>query len=204
MGHLDRETLERVHAAALQLRLDRDALLLGVPAAFSAELKQYSAPASQMLSDLHQLNDVGQLRDGSAPLGLWLRNACVLSSARVEGIVFEAALRQLEVGELRSQLHLVGARMDQISELVAKLFLTTMSKEMFKNLEKLADSNGFGPYEMKKGFERELYHLRDIGYVRVQSIGAIPKKGKNLSEYVNVTDPGKDFVRLRRLALGKL
>ena len=42
-----------------------------------------------------------------------------------------------------------------------------------------------------------MYHLRDIGYIKVESIEAIPKSGPNLSEYVIATPAGKDFVVLR-------
>lgn len=55
----------------------------------------------------------------------------------------------------------------------------------------------FGPFEMSGGLKRELYHLRDIGYVDVVSVGGIPQRGEDLSQHVRVTDAGRDFVRLR-------
>jgi hypothetical protein len=67
---------------------------------------------------------------------------------------------------------------------------------MYVNLKKLASGN-FGQYEISKGLERELYHLRDIGYIKVTSIKAIPKSGENLSDHIEVTETGKMFVELR-------
>ncbi|PZN85182.1 MAG: hypothetical protein DM484_01715 [Candidatus Methylumidiphilus alinenensis] len=68
---------------------------------------------------------------------------------------------------------------------------------MYFNLEKLAATDPFGKYEKTKGLERELYHLRDIGYVDIESIKAIPESGDDLSKYVKITDTGKAFVKLR-------
>lgn len=67
---------------------------------------------------------------------------------------------------------------------------------MYTNLKKLA-SGYFGPYEGTRALERELYHLRDIAYIEVDSIHAIPKTGLNLSEHVKITEAGKEFVDLR-------
>ena len=108
-------------------------------------------------------------------------------------------LGPLKMGEMRRDLAVMQKRVEGISDLTARLFLTTMSGPMYGNLEKLCD--GFGPYAWSGGLERELYHLRDIGYVDVGSIREIPKQGQNLSEHVRVTDAGKEFVRLRRQML---
>ena len=71
-----------------------------------------------------------------------------------------------------------------------------MSPAMFLNLKKLAGRR-FGPYEMGAGLERELRHLRDIGYIDVRAIGSLPAKGDELSEFVSVTPAGERFVALR-------
>ena len=86
--------------------------------------------------------------------------------------------------------------LDELNAKVARLFLTTMSPSMYTNLKKLA-SGSFGTYEMNKGLDRELHHLRDIGYIDIHSIKAIPGSGTNLSEHVEVTATGKQFVDLR-------
>jgi hypothetical protein len=50
---------------------------------------------------------------------------------------------------------------------------------------------------MNDDLKRELYHLRDIGYITVKAIRKIPENGTNLSDYVKITDTGKLFVNLR-------
>jgi hypothetical protein len=69
---------------------------------------------------------------------------------------------------------------------------------MFENLKKI-DSERFGHYKKTKGLERELYYLRDVGYIDVKSIKAIPSEGEDLSSYVKITKTGQDFVKLRKL-----
>jgi hypothetical protein len=91
--------------------------------------------------------------------------------------------------DLQQQLNETNARID-------RLFLLTMSGPMYENLRKLA-SGLFGPYTMSVGLRRELYHLRDIGYVEVNSISEIPSTGKDLSAYVQVTPVGAEFVKKR-------
>ena len=102
----------------------------------------------------------------------------------------------LKIGELRKELRGVRHRLDETNERITELFLLTMAPPMYENLRKIASGN-FGLYEMSWGLERELYHLRDIGYIRVNSIQSIPRHGQNLSDYVNITESGKSFVELR-------
>ena len=102
----------------------------------------------------------------------------------------------VKFGELKAELQTVRNDLTRVENVVAELFLSTMSPAMFENLRKLA-SGSFGPYELGQALERELYHLRDIGYITVPSVKAIPKEGPELSQYVEVTDPGRKFVELR-------
>lgn len=90
------------------------------------------------------------------------------------------------------------AELDETKDRVEKLFLATMSTPMYNNLKKLA-TPPFGDYIMQTGLKRELYHLRDIGYVLITqqckgSISEIPQVGEDLSIYVTVTDSGKEFI----------
>lgn len=103
----------------------------------------------------------------------------------------------LKIGEIREELHSVQRRLDETNERISRLFLITMSEDMYYNLKKLTRSEGFGPYEMCGGLERELFHLRDIGYIEVPYIMRIPKSGGNLSDHVKVTEAGRQFVELR-------
>ena len=103
----------------------------------------------------------------------------------------------LEIGELKNQVESVRQDINEINQKIIELFLTTMSPKMYFNLEKLAATDPFGKYEKTKGLERELYHLRDIVYVDIESIKDIPESGDDLSKYVKITDTGKAFVKLR-------
>lgn len=88
---------ERVHMicrAAVDAGLDRDTLLSGLDKRVTAQLPVRVQPGSQILSDVRELVDIGELRDGSVPLVTWLRNAIHIVWPRKEGIVFEAALRE--------------------------------------------------------------------------------------------------------------
>jgi thiol-disulfide isomerase/thioredoxin len=96
MSQLAPDILDLIFAAARRLQLDREALLLGIPSAFTASLKRLPDPASQLLGDIHALNDVDCLSDGSNPLRSWLENARRLSDLRTEQEIFTAALRLLK------------------------------------------------------------------------------------------------------------
>ena len=87
---------------------------------------------------------------------------------------------------------------EQTKEKIDKLFLLSLSPAMYKNLHKLSTGK-FGYYEKSKPLERELYHLRNVGYIDVFAISQIPSRGDNLSDYVEITETGKEFVRLREL-----
>lgn len=102
----------------------------------------------------------------------------------------------VEIGELRDEVRNVREQLNDVNEKVSDLFLTTMSPDMYFNLKKLKSKN-FGGYKISRGLERELYHLRDIGYIAVQSIKAIPPEGKNLSDYIQITPTGEQFLELR-------
>jgi hypothetical protein len=112
--------------------------------------------------------------------------------------------KRIESGE---QLEFGPVKLQKIEQKVAivekdvnitKQFLLSMSKPMYDNLVKIASGN-FGTFKIDKGsgLQRELYHLRDIGYVQVHSIRHIPDEGTNLSDYVKITPIGKKFVELR-------
>lgn len=110
--------------------------------------------------------------------------------------LFDIVSFELGKGGLRTQLRDVRQRLDETNARIDRLFMVTMSPTMFENLKKLA-SGRFGPYEMGTGLRRELYYLRDIGYIKVESIRNIPTRGENLSDHVEVRPAGKEFVQLR-------
>ncbi|MGB5631506.1 MAG: hypothetical protein WBM86_01845 [Waterburya sp.] len=75
----------------------------------------------------------------------------------------------IEIGELKKEVKGVRKELSEINEKASDLFLTTMSPNMYFNLRKL-NSGNFGHYVKNQGLKRELYHLRDIGYIEVESI----------------------------------
>lgn len=92
--------------------------------------------------------------------------------------------------------HHARDQLEETNRKVQRLFVMTMAEPMFHNLKKLSTDH-FGPYEMSLGLERELRYLRDVGYIRVPSVGAIPKRDDDLSKHVRITAAGRDFVQLR-------
>ena len=102
---------------------------------------------------------------------------------------------------------------------ISELFLTTMSSAMYFNLEKLASSlvvndssvryrqvvsgtiswgrRQVGNDKMTQGLKRELYHLRDIGSIEVDSISSLSAQAPNLSALARITKTGQNFVSLR-------
>jgi hypothetical protein len=95
----------------------------------------------------------------------------------------------------------IGKTNEQIvktNEQIDDLFYYTMSGSMYENLEKLAEGR-FYKYEMSSGLKRELYYLRDTGFIKIKrTIGEIPPQGDNLQQYVEVTDVGLKFVKRRK------
>lgn len=106
----------------------------------------------------------------------------------------------IEIGDLKNELNIIKDDIASTNEMVSTLFLTTMSEPMYLNLCKLS-TNDFGSFEMNNGLERELYHLRTIGYIDCLSIQAIPKKGNNLSDFATTTSTGKQFIELRSIII---
>jgi hypothetical protein len=108
-----------------------------------------------------------------------------------------------QVEETKDKLKETNSKVNETKDKVEKLFLSTMSGPMYHNLRKLSDPP-FGRYFMTNGLKRELYHLRDIGYIVISSksqgaISKIPQEGEDLSIYVNVTDVGKEFIKQREI-----
>ena len=102
----------------------------------------------------------------------------------------------VEIGALEEKVKDVQKEVSDLSERVAKVFLFAMPGTMYDNLKKLS-SGKFGDFEMSLGLERELYHMRDMGYIQVESIKGIPSQGSDLSDHVKITETGQRFVEIR-------
>lgn len=106
---------------------------------------------------------------------------------------------EIDPGEFSAVKEKVGQvenEVSNLSERVAKAFLSSMSENMYRNLAKLCTGN-FGHYVLSGPLERELRYLRDVGYIDVHAVAQMPKEGGNLSDWVTVTENGRNFITLR-------
>lgn len=140
---------------------------------------------------------VGRLLAGTSEVGLLVAGIIAVAALLVVTIRV-SDIASLSVGKegIQAGFNAVNDRIDKVDRRIDKLFALTMSPAMFLNLKKLA-SRRFGPYELKSGLERELRHLRDIGYIEVHEIHSLPRSGAELSKSVSVTSAGEQFVALR-------
>lgn len=97
MGLLSQDEILHIHQATLDADLarSRDGLLAGIAKEFAASLATSSTTSTQILSDLHALNDVPRLQDGSCPFAIWLLNAEVLAGRRVQADTFQFMRRRV-------------------------------------------------------------------------------------------------------------
>jgi hypothetical protein len=96
----------------------------------------------------------------------------------------------------------IRKRMRETNARIDTLYYYTMSEPMYENLRKLAEGR-FTQYTMSGRLKRELYHLRDIGFIRMtakseHTISRIPPHGEDLQSYIDVTDVGRQFVEKRK------
>lgn len=108
----------------------------------------------------------------------------------------------LQLNQVQQDLNQAKQELEENKEKIDRLFLMSLSPPMYHNLYKISRGY-FGDYEMNEGLKRELYHLRDIGYIEVKAIKSIPNQGSNLSEYVKITATGQEYVNLRETILKK-
>ena len=72
-----------------------------------------------------------------------------------------------------------------------------MSPTAYENLRKLHDRT-WSHLRKDDGLMRELRHLETIGYATVQSFDEISDEDTDLASFVNVTELGQEFIRLRQ------
>lgn len=92
----EHEEILALHSACISsgLATARSSLMAGIAPGFVASLPEIGAPSQQVLSDLHSLNAVGLLADGTSPFETWLSNAIVLTGLRTESAVFKVMLER--------------------------------------------------------------------------------------------------------------
>jgi hypothetical protein len=111
---------------------------------------------------------------------------------------FGIATISLGTRGLEAKLQEVEHKVEVANNRILELFVLTLSRGTYLELSRLARPEGLGPYMMTPALSRELERLANIGYIEVPSFDAIPTEGENLSDYVTITDEGREFLRLRQ------
>lgn len=118
-------------------------------------------------------------------------------------------LKSISFGKegFKAEIERLEKRTATLEREIAHLTLSSMGDDAYFNLRKLARGD-FGPYRLEEqiGLYTELYHLRNLGFVAlkkerpssVKSIRDIPPDGDQLSEFIEVTETGKQYMALRR------
>lgn len=110
--------------------------------------------------------------------------------------LYDAAVRQ-RMEACFSVSRSLGSVQERFRQSVKHLeHLFTVSAPIHFNLQKIG-TGAFGPFEMTEVFRSELGQLRDLGYIEADGLDRIPRRGDELSRHVRITDPGREFVRLR-------
>lgn len=123
----------------------------------------------------------------------------LLLSVKVESLRSISMTRE----GFEAKLDKLQTKTSENEKTLANVLLLSMGDDAYRNLRKLADGT-FLEFEKPHymGLETELYHLRNLGYVRLnegnaRSIFEIPEKGPRLLDYVSVTDKGRKYLELR-------
>jgi hypothetical protein len=132
---------------------------------------------------------------GLALFGFFLFRREIIGRIRAGGgfklgpVAFEA---------IQTQVEHVQQQINDVSDRVSELFLRSMDEYTYANLRKLG-SGHFGAYQMNGGLERELRHLREVGYITVlsPSISSIPAEGDNLSNFIQISPTGLQYIEFR-------
>jgi Predicted nucleotide-binding protein containing TIR -like domain len=171
MGHLGRSRTFILNQAAAALKIPTD--LSGITTA------TYDWPRS----DKSYKSAVGAACD------------TIRDIIRDLGFAEKKVARQLS--DIRARQETTESRIESAENRIDRIFAHSMSDTMFENLRKLSTGR-FGHFRNSGPLRRELRYLRGIGYIKVRGyIGHLPNRGDNLSDFITVSDIGKDFVKLR-------
>jgi Effector-associated domain 5/Biotin-requiring enzyme len=89
--------IDQLIQVAIELKLweRRDVLLLKIPTDFLSSMPTMKTVGDQLRSDIHHLNQVGIIRDGTDPFKIWLENAIGAIGGVQDEEVFRTALDEL-------------------------------------------------------------------------------------------------------------
>ncbi len=121
----------------------------------------------------------------------------IIKSIEVPGV----GKLELQVQEVRERQHQLQEEIEKSRYRIYNLVIASMSPLALQNLMKIASGN-FGPFFRGQGLTWQLLHFANIGYIsfKCRGIDDIPVDGEragNLSEYVEITNLGKEYLILR-------
>lgn len=112
---------------------------------------------------------------------------------------------KLKFRELEKKTNELQDEIDRTSTRIDSLFIASMSSLALNNLRKIA-SGSFGSYYRGQGLTWQLLYFASMGYVsfKCRGVDEIPVNGEeptklNLSDYVLITDLGREYLALREL-----
>ena len=113
------------------------------------------------------------------------------------------SLSSVKLGSFKAELKDLKKKTADNEQTLSGFIILSMGPDTYLNLKKLAHGD-FGEYvkEPHMGLETELYYLRNLGYIslnteKARSIYEIPEKGDQLSDYIKVTEEGRKYIELR-------
>lgn len=98
MPWLSQKDIRRVHDAVVRGGVDPSAVCCGLDPRLTATLPGQESRCAQLLSDLHELNRIGCLMDGTRPVKVWMQTGLALLGARTEAVVLRAILKKVHAG----------------------------------------------------------------------------------------------------------
>ena len=94
MPWLSQEEVRRVHDAVVRGGLQPSAARCGLDPRLTATLPMYENRSAQLLGDIHELNRIGRLSDGTQAAKVWLRTAMTLLGPRAEAAALGRLLKK--------------------------------------------------------------------------------------------------------------
>jgi hypothetical protein len=107
---------------------------------------------------------------------------------------------------LGAKLVFIDQELQRQSSRLDELYALSMGEKVFNHLEKLNGPEGYGKFYVGSALPRELGYLENLGYLRFkQGLEGLDdflsrfdgKELDNLSDWVELRDPGKSFLELR-------
>lgn len=108
-----------------------------------------------------------------------------------------------------AKLDLVERKIEEQGKRINDLYILSMGKNVFRHLSKLRDSE-YGPCQIGPAVPRELGYLEALGFIeykgKLKGLYDFLEQFKdrvapNLSEYIELSETGKQFLKLRKAAV---